>query len=110
MSATINASIMAHRSAADAVASSPAKKTRRDELYPVAAAALEKLAKDNGCTSGQWLFFPALANVDAVWEKIARSVIETDGALRGKVYTAKVATYQPGSEVSGAESCEGFAR
>jgi hypothetical protein len=30
-----------------------------------------------------------------MWEKIARAIIEPDGALRGKVFTAKVSPFPP---------------
>ena len=67
-----------------------AKKYFREKEYTATAAALKKLAVDEGHVTGKWLLYPTPEEVDAMWEKIAKAIIEPDGALRGKVFTAKV--------------------
>lgn len=73
-----------------------AKKDMREIEYEVVKNRLKNLAIDSKLTSGKWMLFPSTESVDAVWSKIAKAIIHEDGALRGKIYTAKVSTYQPG--------------
>lgn len=73
----------------------------REIEYGVFQNRLKNLAIDSKLTSGKWMFFPSTESVDALWSKIAKAVIEKDGALRGKAFVAKVSSYQPGDgEVS----------
>lgn len=75
--------------------SNTGKKVARDQAHKHAAERLKNLATDTKLTSGKWLFYIAVDNVDAVWEKIARAIVEEKGPLRGKVYSAKVSTWEP---------------
>lgn len=68
----------------------------RDIEHEIAKNRLKNLAIDSKLTSGKWMFFPSTETVDSLWTKIAKAIIQDDGPLRGKVYTAKVSTYQPG--------------
>lgn len=80
-----------------------AKKETREKEHAQAALSLKNLAVQGGITSGKWLFFCKSDAVDSIWEKIARAIIQPDGALRDLARTAKVATAQPhieGEEVS----------
>lgn len=67
-----------------------AKKYFREKEYTATAAALKKLAVEQGHVTGKWLLYPMPEEVDEMWAKIAKAIIEPDGALRGKVFTAKV--------------------
>lgn len=73
-----------------------AKKDMRDIEHEIAKNRLKNLAIDSKLTSGKWMFFPSTETVDALWTKITKAIIQEGGPLRGKVYTAKVSTYQPG--------------
>jgi hypothetical protein len=57
---------------------------------------LKNLAIDAKLTSGKWMFFPSTESVDGLWSKIAKAIINEDGALRGKAFNAKVSPFRPG--------------
>ncbi|KAK9898384.1 hypothetical protein P389DRAFT_33108 [Cystobasidium minutum MCA 4210] len=72
------------------------KKDLREIEHEMVKNRLKNLAIDSRLVSGKWMFFPSTENVDALWTKIAKAIILEDGPLRGKVFIAKVSTYQPG--------------
>ena len=74
-----------------------AKKETREKEHAIAAQRLANLASETKVTEGKWLFYPKRDNVDDVWEKIARAIVEEKGALHKKVSTAKVSPAEVGA-------------
>lgn len=72
----------------------PASITRLMKPYREGAEAqLAQLAKANGVTSGKWLLFPRVGEVDRVWKVVARATWEG-----GLGVSAKVAPMDPSGE------------
>lgn len=73
----------------------------REIEYEITKNRLKNAAIDANLVSGKWMFFPLTETVDALWTKLAKAIVEKDGALRGKCFTAKVSPFKPGDgEVS----------
>lgn len=70
------------------------KKIAREQAHQQAATRLHNLAVDCKDTVGKWLFYITTDNIDPVWEKIARAIVEPEGVLRGKAISAKTSPYQ----------------
>lgn len=64
----------------------------RQTEYKATKNKLKDIAIESKLVSGKWMIFPSNEDVDALWFKIAKAIINKNAALNGKSFKAKVST------------------